>query len=69
MTEREPWCQLCADTLDLACREWQGDWCTLRERYLAGEATGDDVLYELYRRLSPEQVAYLRERLRERGWA
>lgn len=65
----EPLCRLCADALELACEEWQGDWCSLRERYLAGEATGDEVLYEMYRRLGPDQVARLRERLAERGWA
>lgn len=66
---RDERCRLCEDTLSLACELWAEEgWCALRERYLSGEMSGDDVLYEVRRRLSPDRVELLRKRLADRGW-
>lgn len=62
-------CGLCADLLRILCQTEGGQFCQLRERYATDPSySSDQVLYDVTRLASPEQLRRARERLVREGY-
>jgi hypothetical protein len=59
-------CGLCPRILEAHCRLHGGEFCELLERYRTDPSYGsDDVLYDLTRLATPDQIAQVRSALLE----
>lgn len=57
-------CGLCDVTLEVACEDFGGRFCELKERYYSDpQMAPDDVALEITKMCSPDQIAHIRERV------